>query len=149
MGLVRCLSTRALQRSTNQLPWRDHLILRDIQCELCGTVTERMMRSCDTIASVFCDRCCATTKHHPLCNGGCRYRYRINDWSGYDATGAFEASGDISVTEADGTTSLNTDGTPTAVACRSKYHQDYRSERREQLRFARSKRDGKLPVRVY
>jgi len=123
------------------------MVLKDLQCSRCDTVQESMIRTGDTQRRLYCESCLEHTKHYSICNGGLRSRFRYNDWTGYDATGAFVATGDVSVTEADGTPSLNTDGTPTQVSCKNKYNSEVRGERRERRTYDYKKRDGKLPMR--
>lgn len=123
-------------------------VLKDMRCEACGHVNERMVDSGITSERAYCTGCGAHARLISLCNGGRNSRFRYADFEhcrSYDPAGEgkdFECLG-VEVDDGQGNALVERDGN--VIGTESKFGKESIRERRDKVKSRQRRKRGGTP----
>ena len=121
------------------------MILQDVSCSICGLCEERILESNNDL-SIYCSICKKTTEHKILCTGGCKSRYRFNDWDGVDFTGSVKVSEPEAYHEIDGKETPCIDKHGKKIQDKEKFKKDKLDEKHDKIKTKFKRNKGKVPL---
>jgi len=131
------------------------VVLKDCECNRCGTVRELFLEKEETECRAECAQCGRVRLHRSLCTGGIKRRWRFADLGGVDH-GAYVDYGvhaGVPQPEAIGTNEESKGYEPNRMKRdgsradqQPRFSDDARRDRREKRKWRQLHREGKTPL---